>query len=210
MGYMKYLQQVLLKDYSNADDATRAKAAENLIDVCSIACAALAIQPIPTLELAIMPVQAGMVIGIGHIYGHDITRERATEIITEIAGAVGISLVARQTLVTISKFLAPVVAGLISAPYVFGVTRGMGKAAIYYFRHTDLDMTQIKNIFNRAKQEAETHFDPRKVEEAAQEQRQELEQDAVTRMEQLKLLRDKGLISAEEYEAKRREILAGL
>ncbi|MCS6861628.1 MAG: DUF697 domain-containing protein [Abditibacteriales bacterium] len=210
MGYMKYLQQVLLKDYSRADEATRAKAAENLIDACSIACAALAVQPVPTLELAIMPIQAGMVLGIGHIYGHDISRERAMEIVTEIAGAVGISIVARQTLVTISKFLAPIVAGLISAPYVFGVTRGMGKAAIYYFQHTDLDMTQIKNIFNRAKQEAETHFDPRKVEEAAQEQQQELEQDAVTRMEQLRLLRDKGLISAEEYEAKRKEILAGL
>lgn len=210
MGYMKYLQQVLIKDYSNADDATRAKAAENLIDVCSIACAALTVQPVPMLELAIMPIQAGMVVGIGHIYGHDITRERATEIVTEIAGAVGISIVARQTLVTISKFLAPVVAGLISAPYVFGVTRGMGKAAIYYFQHTDLDMTQIKNIFNRARQEAETHFDPRRVEEAAKEQQQEVEQDAVTRMEQLKLLRDKGLISHEEYEAKRREILAGL
>lgn len=210
MGYMKYLQQVLIKDYSHADDATRAKAAENLIDVCSIACAALAIQPIPALELVIMPIQAGMVVGLGHIYGHDITRERATEIITEIAGAVGISIVARQTLVTISKFLLPVVAGLISAPYVFGVTRGMGKAAIYYFQHTDPDRTQIKNIFNRAKQEAETHFDPRKVEEAAKEQQLEVEQDAVARMEQLKLLRDKGLISAEEYEAKRREILAGL
>lgn len=210
MGYMKYLQQVLIKDYSNADDATRAKAAENLIDVCSIACAALTIQPIPMLELAIMPIQAGMVLGIGHIYGHDITRERATEIVTEIAGAVGISIVARQTLVTISKFLAPIVAGLISAPYVFGVTRGMGKTAIYYFQHTDLDMTQVKNIFNRAKQEAETHFDPRKVEEAAKEQQQEVEQDAVARMEQLKLMRDKGLISSEEYEAKRREILAGL
>jgi uncharacterized protein (DUF697 family) len=207
---MKSLQQVLIKDFSKADETTRQKATENLIDVCSIACAALTLQPIPMLELAIMPIQAGMVLGIGHIYGHDITRERATEIVTEIAGAVGLSIVARQTLVTLSKFLLPIVAGLISAPYVFGVTRGMGKAAVYYFQHTDLDMSKLISIFNRAKQEGEANYDPRKVEEAAQEQQQEAEQDTVTRMEQLKLLRDRGLVSEDEYQAKRKEILAGL
>jgi uncharacterized protein (DUF697 family) len=210
MRYVKSLQQVLIKDFSKADDKTRRKAAENLIDVCSIACAALAIQPIPTLELAVMPIQAGMVTGLGHIYGHEITRERAAEIITEIAGTVGLSIVAKQTLVTVSKFLLPGLAGVLSAPYVFGVTRGIGKTAIYYFQHTNLDVSKLTNIFNRAKQEGEANYDPRQVEAAAQEQQQEAEPDAVTRMEQLQRMYDRGLINKKEYEAKRREILADL
>lgn len=210
MGYKDSLQEILTKDFSEADEETRQKTAEDLIDVCSIACAALALQPIPLLELAIMPVQAGMVVGLGHIYGHSITRKRATEIITEIAGAVGLTIVARQTMLILSKLILPGLGGFVEAPYIFGVTRGMGKAAIHYFQHADLDLAQISNIFKRAQKEGETSFDASRVEEEAEQQKQELEKDTVSRLQQLKDLREKGLISEEEYATKRAEILAAI
>lgn len=115
--------------------------------------AAIAVVPIPVADFFIItPIQAGMVLWIGRRYGYQITPARAKEIFAELAGVVGLGYLAQQGLLTVYKFI-PVLGGMLGAPWVFGVTVGIGSVAIRYFESgMKADRKALKEAFRQGKQ----------------------------------------------------------
>jgi uncharacterized protein (DUF697 family) len=156
---MDSVQKVLKADFTRATQAERDTATRDIIVVCSFACAGLVLQPIPTLEQAVLPVQIGMVLAIAHIHGEDLSRKRATEILMDIAAITGVSIVGRQVLSTVAKVLLPGLGGLLAAPATFSVTWATGHAAMHYLRAGGrVDRDRIRKIFEEERERARTHY----------------------------------------------------
>lgn len=115
--------------------------------------AAIAVAPIPAADFFIItPIQAGMVLWIGRRYGYRITPARAKEIFAELLGVIGLGYLAQQMLLTVYKFV-PVLGGMLGAPWVFGVTVGIGTAATGYFESgMKADRNALKEAFRQGKQ----------------------------------------------------------
>ena len=156
---MESLQKVLRADFSQTPQSERDSAARDTIVVSSFACAGLVLQPIPTLEQAVLPVQVGMVLAIAHIHGEDLSRKRATEILMDIAAITGVSIVGRQVLSTVAKVLLPGLGGLLAAPATFSVTWATGHAALHYLRAGgNVDRDRIRKIFEEERERARSHY----------------------------------------------------
>lgn len=164
MGYLDSIRKVTSSDFSKATVEEKDRAARDIIEVCSLACAGLVLQPIPGLEQAVLPVQAGMVVALAHIYEKEVTKKRATEIILDIAAITGVSILGRAALTTVAKIFLPVVGGIITAPYTFSVTWATGFAAIHYLRSGGKpDASAIKKIFEQERARSKSHYDEGKA-----------------------------------------------
>lgn len=114
---------------------TPAENAEDVIKGASTLSAVIAAEPIPLADiLLITPVQIKMVVHIGKIYGFELTRKRAKEIVLELGASFAYGLVARQAMRQVAKIVAPVLGGVITAPLVYGWTFALGKLAEEYFK----------------------------------------------------------------------------
>ena len=161
MGYRDTVQRIMSSDFSGATTEEKSQAAKDVIEICSYACAGLALQPFHGLEQAILPIQCGMVLAVAHIFGQELSRKRATEILLDLAAITGVSVIGRQALLTVAKFALPFLGGVLSAPYVFSVTWGTGYAAIHYLRAGGKpDADKIRDIFRREKERGKKSFRP--------------------------------------------------
>ncbi|MBZ0117092.1 MAG: SHOCT domain-containing protein, partial [Sandaracinaceae bacterium] len=171
----------------------------------------------------------GMVAGIGHEYGVEITKERAMELLTHIGATVGLSLVGSRLAMTAGKILLPGLGGLVAAPFMFASTLALGTVARLYFASDGkISNTQMKAVYDRAIEKAKEAFDPAKArsseardmaEKAARdaEGREESSSDAprarpsvddlAERLAKLDELYEKGHISDAEHERRRKQIL---
>ena len=150
MGYLDTIRRVMSSDFRDATPEERDRAARDVIEICSFACAGLVLQPVPVVEQAVLPVQVGMVGALAHVYGKELSRKRAREVILDLAAITGVSIIGRQALTTIAKVLLPGLGGVLSAPYAFSVTWGTGFAAIHYFRSgARPDKEKIREVFER-------------------------------------------------------------
>ena len=218
--------------------STREERIERMVERCGYGAAALTILPIPGSEvIGVMPLHVGMVIGIGNEYGQELTRESAVELITQIGGTVGLSLVGSHIATTAGKVLLPGLGGLIAAPFMYASTLGIGHVARLYFERGGLSKSDMKDAYDAAVKTAKRSFDPRKAKSASA---RKMAEDAVEegesgeaaegdsgegasaratpkeapsvdelaeRLAKLEELHDKGLISDGEYERKREAIL---
>lgn len=167
MGYRDTLAKIGREDFSHATPADRERAAKDVIELSSYACAALALQPMPGLEQAILPIQVGMVLTIAHIYGKKLSKKKAGEVLMDVAAITGVSLIGRQALLTVAKFALPFVSGVLGAPYVFSVTWGTGFAALHYLSSGGRpDKAKIKSIFEAERQRGKASYSPRKAKAA--------------------------------------------
>lgn len=230
MGLDDILRSVKGREY--ASDADREEAARALTEKCGYAAAALTILPIPLSEvIAVMPLHVGMVMGIGHIYGVELTRDSATHLLLRIGATVGLSLMGSRIATTAAKVLLPGLGGLISAPFMYASTLAIGMVARVYFESqgqvSDEDM---KAVYQAALRNAKSSFDPSRVrspeaqdlasdaasratddpEARAAQAAAQAPEDPVSRLERLKALLDKGLIDQAEFEATKKRILAEL
>ncbi len=199
----------------------RAAAAKKLTEKCGYAAAAFTLTPIPGTEVvAVMPLHVGMVTGIGHIYGVELTRASSSKLVLRIGGTVGLSLVGSRIALTAAKTLLPGLGGLIGAPFMYASTLALGAVARAYFEHGErLDDEQMKSIYTQTAKRARQDFDPAqarstevqdlasKAAAEAAETEQRAEPDSTSRLEQLKDLHDRGLIEPEEYEQTKKRIL---
>ena len=79
---------------------------DRVILVCSGVCAGIAIQPIPFADAFVLtPVEMIMVMKIGHLYGFSISKERATSIVKELAGVVGMGWISKNLILTVFHFV---------------------------------------------------------------------------------------------------------
>lgn len=230
MGIDDILGGVRSRSYQSG--AEREAAAKDLTEKCGYAAAALTLLPIPLTEvIAVMPIHVGMVMGIAHIYGQEVTRESAEKLILRIGATVGLSLVGSRLATTAAKIILPGLGGLISAPFMYASTLAIGMVARVYFESqgqvSDEDM---KAVYEQALKRAKQNFDPTRAKDKdaqglAQSAAQAAEadpaaraaeaearapEDPVGRLERLKALLDKGLIDQAEYDQTKRRILADL
>lgn len=200
-------------------------AVSRLVENCGYATAALTLLPIPGSEIiGVVPLHVGMVIGIANHHGRTLTEESAMELLLEIGTTVGASLVGSRLATTAAKVLLPGLGGVVAAPFMFASTLGLGAVADAWFRSGTLSDRQMKDIYSRAKSEAKRGFDPSQARaephvrtaaaaaasagESAPAATEDL--DLVSRLRRARDLRDEGLISDEEFEAVKKQVLDAL
>jgi len=203
-----------------------------LIERCGYAAAALTVLPIPGSEvIGVMPLHVGMVIGIGEEYGETLTQESAMELITRIGATVGLSLVGSRLAMTAGKIILPGLGGLVAAPFMFASTLAIGTVArLYFARGGKISDREIKREYEREVKRAKSAFDPTRA--RSKEAREQAEsviddeaapaasspstheaqsvEDLAERLARLDELRDKGLVSDDEYERTKARILDSL
>lgn len=170
MGYRDTLAKIGREDFTKASSAERERAARDVIEICAYACAALALQPMPGLEQAILPIQVAMVLTVAHIYGQKLSKKRASEILFDLAAITGVSIIGRQALLTFAKMALPFVSGILGAPYVFSVTWATGYAAIHYLSKGGRpDKSKIREIFEAERARGKKKYSPKQAKAAASE-----------------------------------------
>ncbi|HPN72409.1 MAG TPA: DUF697 domain-containing protein [Candidatus Omnitrophota bacterium] len=131
---------------------TTSQKIDRIIHGTGMVCGIIAVQPIPFADIFILtPIQTVMVMNIGKVYGFDISQKKAHEVITEIAGVVGLGYLAQQTVIGLYKTIVPFAGGVFTIPFVWGSTFGIGRVAKYYFEN--LKGGKKKMDKNIAKQE---------------------------------------------------------
>ncbi len=202
-----------------------------LVERCGYATAALTILPIPGAEvIGVMPLHVGMVVGIGHHYGKDLTTETATELLLQIGATVGASLVGSRIATTAAKFVLPGLGGIIAAPFMFASTLALGAVADQWF-HSEggLSDSQMRDLYKRTVKESKGAFRPEKMKDAAvvDQAREAVSQgdaadappapapggsggvaDLKARLKQGKEMLDAGLIDQSEFDALKARILS--
>ena len=107
------------------------KQADKIIGGTAASAAGLvAVNPVPASDIAVLaPLQIGMIIKLGAIYGKTIDQNSAIEVIT----ALGAGLAARTVFQGLISLL-PIGKNVLGPPYAAAATYGMGKAAKAYFK----------------------------------------------------------------------------
>ena len=143
---------------------------DRVILVCSGVCAGIAIQPIPFADAFVLtPVEMIMVMKIGHLYGFSISKERATSIVKELAGVVGMGWISKNLILAGYKTFIPYAGGFFTVPLVFGACYGIGKVADLYFRckreGRTFDKKEAVTLLKHAKENAKLLYQKYKAEE---------------------------------------------
>ncbi len=139
-----------------------------LVERCGYATAALTVLPIPGSEiLGVMPLHVGMVVGIAAHHGHELTQETALDLVVQIGGAVGASLVGSRLATMAAKFALPGLGGFIAAPFMFASTLAIGAVADQWFRNDgSLSEADMKAVYERTMKTARSNFVPSKMRDA--------------------------------------------
>lgn len=116
------------------DDLTDEQKVNQIIMVFSSVCAGVAIQPIPFADIFVLtPIQAYMGTRISAIRGMPLSEKEVGDVLKEIAGVVGLGLLAQQLAIGAYKTVLPFLAGFTTIPLVFGMSYGIGKVMDAYF-----------------------------------------------------------------------------
>ena len=155
MSWLDTLEDIRKKDFSQSSEADRDKAARDVVNMTSYGCAVIAVSPMPFSDaLLMLPIQSGMVMTVGHIYGRKVTKAAASELIVELGTAAGASILARQGI----KALLPVVGALLTIPAAFAANWAIGRVAIEYFKNPGMTKEQMRKVYAAAKSEGSKLF----------------------------------------------------
>ena len=148
-------------DLDDEDLETRRAKAYDTITTFSLWCAGLVLFPMPFMDLVfLVPIQSAMVVAVGKIYGVQQTPEKTVAV---LAGSCGASVFGQFTTLFLANFI-PVVGKLLSAPFIFGWSYGMGEVAIRYFESKGTaTKDELKQIFKKASKEASKNYDGSRV-----------------------------------------------
>jgi uncharacterized protein (DUF697 family) len=182
MSWLDTLDDIRTRDFSKVPTKERDTIARDVINMCSYATALVAISPLPMTDVVLMlPIQTGMVITVGHVYGRKVSKASARDLILELGTTAGIGLLARQGI----KALIPVFGAILTVAPAYAANWAMGRVAMEYFKNPQLNRDSLKEVFRRAREEGGSLFskdaferfrkqNPKTVEEVAKaEQEQE-------------------------------------
>jgi uncharacterized protein (DUF697 family) len=195
-GHLDTLKRVLDGDYSEATDAEKQRAVRELVQVCAVAAGAVTIQPIPFVDTALLaPIQIGLVQGIGKIHGYKLDKRS----ILEILSTFGASLVAQNVIMAAAKFI-PFLGWVVTISMAYAMTWAIGEVSDHYFRNgRNVDEQELKKMFERVY----------KAKKAEKEESHKADKTLKEKLEELKEARKEGLLTDDEFEAKKAELLAG-
>lgn len=155
MSWLDTLEDIRKKDFAKVPAAKRDKAARDVVNMASYACAVVAVSPVPFSDAVLMvPVQSAMVMTVGHVYGRKVTQADAKDLVLELGTTVGVGILARQGI----KALLPVVGALLTVPAAFAMNWAIGRVAMEYFKTPGLPRDQLKKIYESAKEEGAKLF----------------------------------------------------
>lgn len=186
MSWLDTLDEIRTRDFSKVPAKERDRTARDVINMSSYAAALVAISPLPLTDVVLtLPIQTGMVMTVGHIYGRRVSKASAQELIFELAATAGVGLLARQGI----KALIPVLGALLTVAPAFAANWAMGRVAMEYFKNPELNREALKEVFRRARQEGGSLFskdmfdrfrkqNEKAVQEVADEARAEEEAEA--------------------------------
>lgn len=179
MGWMDSLNAAAKKGEKVAPNE-RDTIAQDLVTMSSFASAAVTYAPIPGADfILVTPIQASMVMAVGRVYGRKMSMDEAKHVLLELTSVCGVSLIAQKGFATASKLLLPIVggivAGVLSGPWAFAVTYGMGKVAMNYFSDRHTTRESMKSVFDDAVSEGKKLFSKEKLEEFRKKQGRDVE-----------------------------------
>ena len=194
-SYQDTISQIMSDDWSNVSDADKQSAVDNLITLCGVAAGAVTIQPLPLLDAALItPIQIAMVQGIGRIRGHKLDAQSAIEIL----GSLGTGLVT-QTLAMAASKLIPFAGWAVAISMGYALTFAVGRVSDHYFSTgRGASKQELSDMFKQT-------FEQKKAEKNAANESNLTLKD---RLEQLTSAYDAGLLTAEEFAAKKEQLLA--
>jgi hypothetical protein len=150
------------------------------------------------------------------------------ELIARIGATVGASLVGSRIAMTAGKIILPGLGGLVAAPFMFASTLAIGTVARLYFESNGkLSESDMKRAYESEVKRAKASFDPTRARsseakeraKAAVREEQRVPEasdptpsvdDLAERLAKLDELREKGLVSDDEYERTKARILDSL
>jgi uncharacterized protein (DUF697 family) len=186
MSWLDTLDEIRTRDFSKVPEKEKDRTARDVINMCSYAGALVAISPLPLTDVVLtLPIQTGMVMTVGHIYGRRVSKASARELIFELATTAGVGLLARQGI----KALIPVLGALLTVAPAFAANWAMGRVAMEYFKNPELNREALKEVFRRARKEGGSLFskdmfdrfrkqNEKAVQQVADEARAEEEEEA--------------------------------
>jgi uncharacterized protein (DUF697 family) len=197
MGARDTFARVMVGNFEDATDAEKLAAVRDLTVGASVAAAAISIQPVPLLDVALLaPIHIGLVQAIGQVHGHRLDAKSVVEILATFGG----SIVTRSVLGSAAKLL-PVIGWAASASMAYAMTYAIGEVSHAYFASgRGISARELRSLFRSV-------YDAKRSEKAASAEAQP------SLREKLRQLGDAyaaGLLSEEEYRLKKEEILRGL
>ncbi len=130
----------------------------------ALSAAGIVLVPIPFSDLVLlMPIQTAMVLAIGKAFE---VKDPPEKMLAHIAAACGASVFGQITTLFVAN-LIPFIGKLVSAPFVYGWTYGLGEVAIRYFQSQgEMEQDEMKNIFKKVSRDATRAFSKKEVDDA--------------------------------------------
>lgn len=143
------------------DDLTGDQKVDRITQITCVACAALAVQPLPFADIFVLtPLQAYMGTRIAAIRGVPVSESEVTDLIKEIAGVVGMGILAQQTAIGLFKTILPFLGGLMTLPLVYGLSYAIMRVIDAWYeaksRNATLTIDDIKAIWTKTRAEGKS------------------------------------------------------
>lgn len=153
------LKQEVTEIELRGDMTTEEKVARITHITCG-ACAAVAIQPLPFADIFILtPIQAYMGTRIAAIRGVPVNESEVTDLIKEIAGVVGMGVIAQQTAIGLFKTILPWLGGLMTIPLVYGLSYAIMRVIDAWYeaksRNDTLTVDDIRRLWKHSQSEGQ-------------------------------------------------------
>ena len=185
--YEDTLRRLLRGTFEDLSEAERRERTEQIIRASALAAMALGATPVPLLE---MPVLAAMVRAIAKVHG---VEQGGAKGLIQLGASLGGGIFLRQVM-----RLIPFAGPLPHLSRIYGATYALGRTAqIYFARGAPLREEELRREF-------EATLAAKTEEQASRMKAGRFE----ARLEELRRLRAKGLLSEEEYREKRGALLA--
>jgi uncharacterized protein (DUF697 family) len=194
-SYADTIGRVMHGSFDGASFEERTKAVRDVTLVSSVAAAAVAVQPIPLLDMALLaPIHIAMVQAIARVHGHDLDRKS----VVEILGTFGASIVTRAVVLSALK-IVPFFGWAASASMAYAMTYAIGEVSHCYFASgRGMSNAELKSMF-------------RSIYERKRAEKDASAEGNATLREKLRQLADafeSGLLTESEYREKKEQLLA--
>ena len=147
-----------ITDIESRDDLSDDQKRSHIIHIFSVTCAAVAVQPIPFADIFVLtPIQVFMGERLSSIRGMPLSQTEAKDLVKEIAGVVGLGMLAQQAALGLYKVGLPFLAGFTTIPLVYGLTFAMGRVMDHYLeskvRGEVISQAELKAAWKTARAE---------------------------------------------------------
>jgi uncharacterized protein (DUF697 family) len=199
--YKATLRRAQNGELEHADEGGKRKAIEDLIEMASVAATALALQPFPGVDSALVgPIQTRMIVAIARVHGYRLDPSAPSR---DILAPLGEQLVISHLTIAAAKLLPFL--DLFGTAMVYGLMSATGDvSAEYYRRGRSMNRREMKARFRATYRRA--------YEKAFNEKRDDLralfrEPQVREQIRDLKRARCKGTLGADEVAARIDQLL---